>query len=95
MKSVIVELGKFAWNGSVINQVIPCDSMETAKKFVNKFLNKIPTLKDVTRYNIDRKHEDKLIWAITAEFEKVKEESYIRIKEYDVLTNIDDWFVKD
>lgn len=95
MKSIFIEIGKFAWNGTVINQVIPCDSMETAQHFIKKYLKFVPTIDGLEKYKIDKKLSKNNIFTISITVRGITDESYIRINEYDVLTNADDWFVKD
>lgn len=92
MKSIIVEFGKFAWNGSVINTIVPCVSMEIAKELVKEFIDKIPKIDDVTDYTVENPIEN--AWIINVQMKTKKEESYIRIVEYDVIENVSNFFKK-
>lgn len=93
MKSIIVEFGKFAWNGSVINSIVPCVSMEIAKKLVKEFIDKIPKIDDVTDYTVENPVEN--AWILNVQMGNVEEESFVRIVEYDVVENISDFFKKE
>lgn len=93
MKSIIIEFGKFAWNGSVINSIVPCASMEIAKKLVKEFIDKIPKIDDVTDYTVENPVEN--AWILNVEMGNIKEESFVRIVEYDVIENVSDFFKKE